>query len=129
MPPKAQRRRPVGQTKRKEDETEDVSKPNLPRLAGISSARRNYSYGAETEPAPYRPGKNLLEDEVLDLSWAVNDARARHKQAEEEEEVYVQRLTRTIALPAQNATDVDELAGDPKPQRRPSARESPRKGM
>ncbi|RDA89313.1 hypothetical protein CP532_6136 [Ophiocordyceps camponoti-leonardi (nom. inval.)] len=49
-------------------------KPNLPRLEGTPSSRRQYSYGAAAEPPPSRPGRGLPQNQMLKLSNVVKSA-------------------------------------------------------
>lgn len=133
MPPKGQKRREAAKGKKKDDA--DIKQPALPGLKGTASSRFNFSYGAETDFAPSHPGKRLLENEVVDLEWAVRDAQRKHKIAEEAEEVYIERPDPPPRQPrqnpqrAKNLLDEDELAGEPLHQQRPPVRESPRASM
>ncbi|KAG6241500.1 hypothetical protein E4U25_006113 [Claviceps purpurea] len=61
-------------------------KPNLPPLQGTPSSKRQYSYGADVEPMPSRPGHGLQRTQVRDISSAVRSALTRHEAEEDEHE-------------------------------------------
>lgn len=71
-------------------EVEDFKKPNLPTLKGAPSARRQYAYGAATEPsAPQRLSSDGMP---LSLEEAMNDVLQRQELQEAEEERELRRL-------------------------------------
>lgn len=71
-------------------QVEDFKKPNLPALKGAPSARRQYAYGAATEPsAPRRLGNDGMP---LSLEEAMNNVLQRQELREAEEDRELQRL-------------------------------------
>ncbi|UKZ94901.1 uncharacterized protein TrAFT101_009756 [Trichoderma asperellum] len=71
-------------------QVEDFKKPNLPALKGAPSARRQYAYGAATEPsAPRRLGNDGIP---LSLEEAMNNVLQRQELREAEEDRELQRL-------------------------------------
>ncbi|EHK45926.1 hypothetical protein TRIATDRAFT_292173 [Trichoderma atroviride IMI 206040] len=71
-------------------EVEDFKKPNLPTLKGAPSARRQYAYGAGTEPSAPRRLSN--DGMPLSLEEAMNNVLQRQELQEAEEERELQRL-------------------------------------
>lgn len=121
MPPRAAGRRPARFSSREPDNSPSqqhslsvFQKPNLPPLQGTPSSRRQYSYGADVEPMPSRPGHGLQRTQVRDISTAVRSVLTRHEAEEEEQEgskgpkVQNQGEQRHLAAP-----DRDERAGAP----------------
>jgi hypothetical protein len=87
MPPRADRRR-GGRTNR--DEAGDTApalmklkKPQLPKLQGTPSSRRQYTYGAGEEPLPSRPGQKLGGHEELDLGNAIGSLLQRQEEEDQ----------------------------------------------
>ncbi|KAG6041340.1 hypothetical protein E4U41_004870 [Claviceps citrina] len=121
MPPRAAGRRQARFSSREPDSPSPhqnnlstFQKPNLPPLQGTPSSRRQYSYGADVEPMPSRPGQGLQRTQVRDISNAVRSVLTRHEGDEDEQEtsqfpkVQKQREQRQFA-----AAERDELAGAP----------------
>ncbi|PON22183.1 hypothetical protein TGAM01_v208864 [Trichoderma gamsii] len=71
-------------------EVEDFKKPNLPTLKGAPSARRQYAYGAATEPSA--PRRLSSDGMPLSLEEAMNDVLQRQELQEAEEERELRRL-------------------------------------
>ena len=61
------------------DVTPDLSlaRPDLPKLKGTPSSRRQYTYGSGEEPLPLRAGIKLHHDQQLDLGNAVGSVLQR----------------------------------------------------
>lgn len=93
MPPRAAGRRQVMFSSREPDSPSHQNsrstfqKPNLPPLQGTPSSKRQYSYGADVEPMPSRPGHGLQRTQVRDISSAVRSALTRHEAEEDEHEM------------------------------------------
>lgn len=81
---------------------------NLPPLQGTPSSRRQYTYGAEAEPPPSRPGRGLRKGQVVDLGRAVKNALSR----QEAEEAVGPSPSRGRQSKSFDAADEDELASD-----------------
>lgn len=88
-----------------------LPKPNLPPLQGTPSSRRQYSYGADVEPLPSRPGRGLQRSQVLDLSNAVRSALTRPDEDDELHGAREPRQSGKQLRPNDPATEADELAG------------------
>ncbi|KAG5943842.1 hypothetical protein E4U53_007008 [Claviceps sorghi] len=93
MPPRAAGRRQARFSSREPENSPSqqnglstFQKPNLPPLQGTPSSRRQYSYGADVEPMPSRPGHGLQRTQVRDISSAVRSVLTRHEAEEEEQE-------------------------------------------
>ncbi|KAL7925731.1 hypothetical protein ACQKWADRAFT_282841 [Trichoderma austrokoningii] len=71
-------------------EVEDFKKPNLPTLKGAPSARRQYAYGAATEPSA--PRRLSVDGMPLSLEEAMNNVFQRHELREAEEDRELQQL-------------------------------------
>ncbi|KAG5976511.1 hypothetical protein E4U58_003343 [Claviceps cyperi] len=92
-------------------------KPNLPPLQGTPSSKRQYSYGADVEPMPSRPGHGLQRTQVRDISSAVRSALTRHEAEEDEHEksknaaLQKQREQQTADAPPQGRYQPSYLSG------------------
>ncbi|TWU77276.1 hypothetical protein ED733_003673 [Metarhizium rileyi] len=126
MPPRPARRRTTRFSVREPDTPSNPNpltfqKPNLPPLQGTPSSRRQYSYGADVEPMPSRPGHGLLRNQARDIGTAVrqvlesprvNDDDEDHGQKEQEG-------TRQWQPPQLAQPEPDELAGGQLPLSQP----------
>jgi hypothetical protein len=71
-------------------QVEDFKKPNLPTLKGAPSARRQYAYGAASEPSA--PRRLSSDGMPLSLEDAMNQVLQRQELREAEEDRELQRL-------------------------------------
>ena len=60
-----------------------LQKPQLPKLKGTPSARRQYTYGSGEEPLPSRPGHRLRGDEDLNLGNAIENLLQRQEEEDQ----------------------------------------------
>lgn len=110
MPPRSANRRSARTFRSEEPESDSplpkLQKPNLPKLKGTPSSRRQYTYGSGEEPLPSRAGHRLRQDEALDLGNAVGSLLQR-----QEEEFQPPVTTRMAPPPVPvRSQEEDELA-------------------
>ncbi|KHN98453.1 spindle pole body-associated protein sad1 [Metarhizium album ARSEF 1941] len=119
MAPRPVRRRPTRFSVREPDTPSNSNpltfqKPNLPPLQGTPSSRRQYSYGAEVEPMPSRPGHGLSRNQARDIGSAVRNVLKAPGVNDEEEDHHQDRQEKTQKPqgPKLAQPELDELAGN-----------------